>query len=161
MTTDLKVLTAYNLWANSRISNWLCANDSDKLDEECASSFSTIGLTINHIWDAQNFYLSVLKETTMTKEWDKTSLHAIEQLVAQSSEFMLYTSQLNEKALNEPRTIQTKVLSGTFSQAQLIHHTMNHSTFHRGQIITIGHQLNMSKAPATDLFHYLSELKNN
>ncbi|WP_366512826.1 DinB family protein [Kordia sp.] len=31
---------------------------------------------------------------------------------------------------------------------------MNHSTYHRGQIVTMGHQLGFTKAPFTDLFFF-------
>ena len=159
MTNDITTLTNYNLWANLRIADWLQANDSEKLDEPCKSSFPTIGLTINHIWDAQIFYLSILKQIPLSKVWDKTTSKAIEGLVEQSKEFSNYFSQLEPGKLDELRTIQTKFLSGTFTQTQLTQHCMNHSTFHRGQIITMGHQLNLTKAPSTDLLYYLSEIE--
>ncbi|MBB3696475.1 hypothetical protein KMW28_10205 [Flammeovirga yaeyamensis] len=156
--TEIKLLSKYNLWANQRIANWLLSNEANRLDKNCKSSFPTIGLTINHIWDAQIFYLSVVKKIPFNKSWDKSTVTAINGLVEQSIEFDNYTLNLGECELSELRTVKTKNLSGTFSQENLLQHCMNHSTFHRGQIITMGHQLELTKAPSTDLFNFLAEI---
>lgn len=159
--TEIKALTKYNLWANQRIADWLLANEVHQLDESVNSSFPTIGLTINHMWDAQIFYLSVLKQIPFSKNWDKSTVTAIKGLIDQSMEFANYTSSLGIEECNELRTVQTKILSGTFTQSSLIQHCMNHSTFHRAQIITMGHQLELTKAPSTDLFFFLSETEES
>lgn len=39
--------------------------------------------------------------------------------------------------------------------AQIIMHCMNHSTYHRGQIITCMHQLKITEIPQTDFIYYL------
>ena len=159
MTKNTGALTKYNLWANQRIADWLLTNDVNKLDESCSSSFPTIGLTINHILEAQVLYLSILKQVPFVKNWDQTTIKAIERLIEQSKEFSDYSSQLEMKELNDFRNIDFKFLSGAFTQAQLIQHCMNHSTYHRGQIITMGHQLKLTKAPSTDLLFYFNEIE--
>ena len=157
MIKSINTLTAYNLWANKKIAHWLLSNEPEKLIAICKSSFSTVERTVNHMWDAQNFYLSILRQIPFDKNWDGTSKSAISGLVEQSKDFMEYTARLDIIELTEVRTVETKTLSGTFDQYQLIQHCMNHSTFHRGQIITMGHQLELTKAPSTDLFNYLNE----
>jgi len=37
---------------------------------------------------------------------------------------------------------------------------MNHGTFHRGQLVTMGRSLGLTDPPKTDFIHYLRE-KNN
>ena len=40
----------------------------------------------------------------------------------------------------------------------MIHHCMNHSTYHRGQLITLARQLGMrAGVPSTDLLYYSRE----
>lgn len=151
---NIIALTNYNIWANKRIADWLLSNESKVMELNCKSSFTTIAKTINHIWDAQIFYLSILKQVPINKNWDKTTRSSINGLTEQSEEFAQYVSQLDLIEFNEPRTVEVKTLSGTFDQSQLIQHCMNHSTFHRGQIITIGHQLGLNKAPSTDMLFY-------
>ncbi|KXX70571.1 DinB family protein [Flammeovirga sp. SJP92] len=143
----------YNFWANQRIADWLLSNDAELLDKECQSSFHTIGKTINHIWEAQIFYLSLMKEIPFQKEWDDTTLGAINGLVKHSEDFAIYVSQMTEKDGLSIRNVKTRAYSSdnNFTQIQLVQHCMNHSTFHRGQLITMGHQLGLSKAPPTDL----------
>ncbi|WP_315819131.1 DinB family protein [Paraflavitalea speifideaquila] len=36
---------------------------------------------------------------------------------------------------------------------------MNHSTYHRGQVVTIGHQVGLKDAPITDYMFYLLKVK--
>lgn len=153
--------TKYNLWANQRIADWLLTNQLNKLDESCYSSFPTIGLTINHILEAQVLYLSILKQIPFRKDWDENTIKAIERLSEQSKEFSDYSSQLKMNELNDSRNVDFKFLSGAFTQSELIQHCMNHSTYHRGQIITMGHQLRLTKAPSTDFLFYLNKIKKN
>jgi uncharacterized damage-inducible protein DinB len=41
---------------------------------------------------------------------------------------------------------------------EMIHHCMNHSTMHRGQLLTMGRQLGIMKFLPTDFAYYLREL---
>lgn len=150
---EINTLTEYNLWANRRVANWLLGNDVHKLDKLCASSFPTIGLTIKHILDIQIFYLSILQQMPSMNNGRMSSVLAIQELIEQSKEFNDYSSSLGMEELHETRT----ALSVTLRQSSIIHHCMNHSTFHRGQIITMGHQLALTKAPSIDLVFFLME----
>lgn len=158
---DIQNLTRYNLWANKRITKWLLSNDIEKLDASCNSSFSTIGLTVSHIWEGEIFYLSILNQIPFTKKRDNTTAYAIKGLIAHSEKIIQYASQLDISALRVERSVQVKSLSGTFTQSQLIQHCINHSTYHRGQIVTMAHQLQLSKAPSTDLFFYLNLIQKS
>ncbi len=160
---EIKTITSYNLWANQRISNWLLSNEFKKLSQPCDSSFQTIAKTIKHILEAQVLYLSIIQQTPITKNKNDGNfvINDIEKLIEQSKDFSYYSSQLQTKQLNETRKIDFKFLSGNFSQGELILHCMNHSTFHRGQIITIGHQLKLTKAPSTDFLFFLSKLESD
>jgi len=148
---ETNTLTEYNLWANKRVVYWLLDNEFSKLDESCASSFPTIGLTIKHILDIQIFYLSILQQMPTINHGDLSSVSAAQELVEQSKEFNEYVSSLEMEELQETRT----AFSVTLNQSSIIQHCMNHSTFHRGQIITMGHQLELSNAPSTDLVFFL------
>ncbi|MCH2195450.1 hypothetical protein [Kordia sp.] len=102
MVEDIKNLTQYNLWANKRIANWLLSNEASKLDETCASSFSTIELIVNHIWDAEIFYLSTLTQTSFDKKCDSTAIssQAIKGLLEHLKKNVDYASKLGVGELN-------------------------------------------------------------
>jgi uncharacterized damage-inducible protein DinB len=149
---QIKELVHYNLWANKRLIHWLQSNDTALLTKECASSFSTIVATVNHILEGQLFYYCILKEQPLERLWGNSIEEIFNGLIEQSEVFVNYLK--GQKSLNEFRSVKTKNLDGNFHQFELIQHCMNHSTFHRGQIITMGHQLEFKKAPSTDLLFY-------
>jgi len=41
----------------------------------------------------------------------------------------------------------------------MIMHCMNHSTYHRGQIITLLRELGATEIPGTDMIAYIREIK--
>jgi uncharacterized damage-inducible protein DinB len=151
----IEELVNYNLWANKRLINWLKTNDRELLTKECQSSFSNILNTISHILDGQIFYYCVLKEQLFERLWGNSIEETLKGLLEQSEVFANYLK--GQELLNEFRFVRTKNLEGNFHQFELIEHCMNHSTFHRGQIITIGHQLGLNKAPSTDMLFYFIE----
>jgi len=148
----IEELVTYNLWANKRLITWLKENDQKLLTKECRSSFSSILDTLNHLLEGQIFYYCILKEQPLERLWGNTIEEIFEGLREQSEVFVDYVK--SQKSLNELRLVKTKTLNGTFPQFELIQHCMNHSTFHRGQIITIGHQLGLTKAPSTDMLFF-------
>ena len=148
-------LVKYNLWANKRLIAWVEANDQELITKDCQSSFSSILKTIDHILDGQIFYYSALKELPFEKPWDNSLEGSYKGLIEQSIDFLQYVKSLN--TFNDSRLVKSKILDGIFPQFELIQHCMNHSSFHRGQIITIGHQLGLTKAPSTDMLFYFIE----
>ncbi len=151
----IEELVNYNLWANKRLITWLKTNEEGLLTKECQSSFSDILNTVNHILDGQIFYYCALKVQPIERSWGNTIEETLKGLIEQSAVFVDYVK--SQKSLNELRFVKTKFLNGTLPQFELIQHCMNHSTFHRGQIITIGHQLGLTKAPSTDMFFFFIE----
>lgn len=151
-TDEIRELVIYNLWANKRLVHWLKSNKEKLLTRECQSSFTTILDTVNHILDGQIFYYCLLNEQPIERLWGNTVEAILNGLLEQSEAFITYVK--SQKSLNDLRFLKTKTLEGTFTQYELIQHCMNHSTFHRGQLITMGHQLGFSKAPSTDMLFY-------
>lgn len=152
---QIEALTSYNVWANKQIIQWLKSNDQKLITQECPSSFSSILKTLNHIWDGELFYLSAIKKQPIDKTWNGSIEEVYEGLISQSKAFLEYVTTQDVHALEESRSIKIKTIDGVFPQSELIQHCMNHSTFHRGQIITMGHQLGLNKAPSTDMLFYI------
>lgn len=153
--TKIVELVNYNLWANKRLISWLEGNDDKLITKNSQSSFSNILKTIDHILDGQIFYYSALNELPFEKPWDNSLQGIYKGLIEQSNIFLTYVKSQN--TFDNSRLVKTKILDGKFPQFELIQHCMNHSTFHRGQIITIGHQLGLTKAPSTDMLFYFIE----
>lgn len=154
MSNDIKITeqVKFNLWANKRLVSWLETNDEHLITQECPSSFSSILKTLDHLLEGQTYYLSVLMETPADKPHYPSVQSMYTGLVEQSITFLDYVK--SQASLEETRLVDSKFIKGSFPQYELIQHCMNHSTYHRGQIVTMGHQLGLSKAPSTDMLFY-------
>jgi uncharacterized damage-inducible protein DinB len=86
-------------------------------------------------------------------------------MVKMLHDYVRYNVWANERIINYLAEQKDGILDSGMKYHQLrsemIHHCMNHSTYHRGQIITMGKQLNLSKAPSTDLIFYYRLTKVN
>jgi uncharacterized damage-inducible protein DinB len=153
--TKIVELVHYNLWANKRLTSWLAANNDELITKNCQSSFSNILTTLDHILDGQLFYYAALNELPIEKPWGNSLQEIYKGLIAQSIDFLTFVESQN--TFEDSRLVKINTLEGKFPQFEIIQHCMNHSTFHRGQIITIGHQLKLTKAPSTDMLFYFIE----
>jgi uncharacterized damage-inducible protein DinB len=57
--------------------------------------------------------------------------------------------------IDAPETSQAVVEGQDFTVVDMIHHCMNHSTYHRGQLITMGRQAGLADPPRTDFIYYV------
>lgn len=160
----LQQLASYNNWANQRIVETVLSLPGEKCLEEVPSSFKTLQATLLHIWDAESAWwqrLRLQERVEMPgKNFSGNTRDAGEGLVRQSGQWEDWVKQASVISLDhviqyynnkrEPVKIQT---------SQLLLHVFNHSTYHRGQIITQFHQLGYTKVPATDFFLWVKGKK--
>ena len=154
----------YNLWANEKLTAIFKDLDEEKADQFIESSFPSVKKTILHIWDAEVIWLKRLKGE-MPKEFpsisfEGTAIEAIDGLLRTSQDFIDFVESKEEPFFNQTFTVQT-ITSGEYTQKafDMIHHCMNHSTYHRGQLLTMARQLGLKKLPSTDMIFYLRERK--
>ena len=162
--TLVKDSAIYNLWVNRTLVDWLKSKPSVLMDKIVPSSFPSLKETLVHIWDTQRFWLSVLQQVpappSFRMEGFNGSLEEVfEGLVDQSLEMALYIESLEESALTEDVEFDTPWVSGKQARFEFIHHCLNHSTYHRGQLITIGRNVGLTDAPMTDYNFYLLRVK--
>jgi uncharacterized damage-inducible protein DinB len=149
----------YNVWANQTLVDWLRSKPAEVLEKEVASSFPSIAQTITHIWDTERFWFCVLTETPPPPSfrfvaYNGTALEAMEELLKQSNDFAAYIWELSDEAFLETRHLDTPWVQGTLPIYEFIQHVFNHSTYHRGQVITIGRNVDLTDAPMTDYNFY-------
>jgi uncharacterized damage-inducible protein DinB len=158
-----QLYSRYNLWANTRISDYLLQLDPALLDKEIKSSFTSIRKTVLHIWDAEYIWLQRLNGESISNypSKDSTTLPAIDAFLAASETFEIWVNVATEDILKQ-EVSYTNIKGENFSEQALgmVLHCFNHSTFHRGQIITMLRELNCN-APilSTDLITFLREEK--
>ncbi len=152
----------YNIWANKAIADFLDGKDNNLVDKEIISSFSSMRKTIFHIADGQYIWLSRLKGISPT-EWPSKNMkpeEAIASLMNTSTAYALHCEGKPDSFWNE--VITFRAMDGTEykeSVGNITMHLMNHSSFHRGQLLTMFRQVGFEgKMPRTDLIAYLREL---
>lgn len=164
MREYLLQLTHYNLWANQLIAN-VIPKDKLLFIKELKSSFPSVEKTILHIWDAQDIWLARLEDRPIS-DWSSSNLkHKDSQSICGGlNHSSLKFFQFVDKQLPSFATkiISYKNMKGEEYQSttqEIIAHCMNHSTFHRGQLVTMLRELGIEKFSSTDMISYFRQLK--
>jgi uncharacterized damage-inducible protein DinB len=148
----MKNYTNYNLWANSTLISWLKTKPGAVLEQEVPSSFSSIRLTLLHIWQTERYWLSIIKkeEPITYSAFEGTIQDVFSELLKTSGELASYVNTMTNENVLEKTLIKSPWFQSDFSNFEYIMHFANHSTYHRGQVITIGRNLGFTDAPMTD-----------
>lgn len=151
---------SYNEWANKTLVNWLKTKPAGVMDKFVPSSFPSLKETLVHIWDTQRFWLSVMQQVPPPPSFRQNGFHGsleevFSEIVKHSEDFTSYVNSLSEAQLAETVHLKTPWFEANRSRFEYIHHTMNHSTYHRGQVVTIGRHVGLTDAPMTDFNYYL------
>ncbi len=149
----------YNLWANSKLTELLVTIDDERLNQPIISSFKSIRETVYHIWDAETIWLERLSNNEISS-WPPSKIYNLEtplNILINSSENLL---KLIENASPNFLEIQTSYKDSKGNQystnnEEILHHVFNHSTLHRGQIITMLRQIGITQIPSTDFITYI------
>jgi uncharacterized damage-inducible protein DinB len=165
MVVLLRYLAKYNQWANEHIISWYLSLNDEQREMKLVSSFQTIKDTILHIAGAEKIWYDRLIKIE-SPQWLPTSFSGDhEELIylwRQSSKSLVsYTESLEDNKLLE--VLKYNRLNGQEFYQPIYHilsHVFNHSTFHRGQIITMLRQTGFSDITSTDLINYFNEFDN-
>jgi uncharacterized damage-inducible protein DinB len=150
----------YNKWANELLLSIIDKEINDELlDKEIISSFPSLRKTVYHVWGAEDIWLRRLNNESLVdwpaKNFKGTFSEAKEIMLKNDDAFIKYVETLSNEKLSEMFTyknIEGKTFTNPVSES--IHHCMNHSTYHRGQIVTMMRQLGLRIIPSTDYISY-------
>lgn len=155
-----------NLWSNTRITDKLSAVDPEIWVREHKSSFKSIRETLLHIADAQAVWHSRLHGTSPTKwpsaDFSGTNEEAANRLLISSEAFVTHVSAMNDEDLLATCTFNT--IAGqqvSMKVHDVLLHCMNHSTFHRGQIVNMLRASGVDEIPPTDYLVYVRSNAGN
>jgi len=151
----LEQYAAYNLWANQRLTSRILELPEAVHIQETASSFKTLYGTVMHMWDAESIW------------WQRLKMHDV--ITPPSIHFKGSTLDLSNGYLHQNKLWESWVVQATmpalehvfhyqnskkekFRQPvfEMLAHLFNHSTYHRGQLVTMLRQLEVTSIPATD-----------
>lgn len=149
---------AYDFWANSLFVRRLDREPSELLDSEVPSSFSSLRQTVLHMRNAEHVWLSRIIGGPLN--WPAEADEAVGTLLKHSVLLRDHVAALTDRDLE--RVVSYKDLKGREHHNavwQMLMHCFNHSTYHRGQLVTIMRHLGMDEIPASDMIVYFRSLK--
>lgn len=155
----------YNLWVNTRLVELFKTTDDDIVSHTITSSFPSIRDTLIHLWDVEVLWLSRLRGVSPTsfpsENFKGTNEEVYKMLISISIEFVHFIENQSNDFFDKTLTFNILSAKGDFHQksTDMIHHCMNHQTFHRGQIITMARQLGITQFPRTDFIIFKREME--
>jgi len=147
----------YNLWVNQQFVNWLSPKSDELLYAEVPSSFSTIMKTLDHIWSTEEYWFSVISETVPTEKKAENELsrdQIFEGLLNASAKLKQFIHSLSEEDLVKEVKITNPWFECELPISEYLIQVINHGTYHRGQIVTMGRNIGITDASNTDYNFY-------
>lgn len=151
----------YNFWANERLTSWLMTLPQNILYQQLGSSFGTIDRTLQHILSAQIYWHALLSNGQINEFnrpfREEVFTEVISDLMINSQALVNDFSTFNDQQLIE----RIQASDSAQSRYEYLLHVVNHSSYHRGQIVTMCRALNITEEiPVTDYDAYLWWIEN-
>ncbi|TDQ25433.1 DinB family protein [Tenacibaculum caenipelagi] len=150
--------TDYNFWNTQKFTKWLSTKPDEILTKEVPSSFSTILKTIKHISDTEEYWYSILAEEPKTNNEQKVEDLSTEQIMdgwlKSSQRLSELIHSFSEKDLMKLVKIESPWFQCELPKYEYLMQVINHGTYHRGQIVTIGRNVGITDATNTDYNFY-------
>ena len=159
----LQEYATYNLLANQKITQTILGMEETLHQQTVISSFPNLHATILHMWDAESIWFQRVKLQEHTVKpsvaFNPDMKETVNGLIQQSTQWKELIDGITELKLRHVFEYKTSHKE-TVKQPlyRVVHHVFNHSTYHRGQLVTIMRQLGEKKIPVTDFIH-LSKAK--
>ncbi len=156
---EVKLLHAYNAWANNRVLGALASVPEKEYTQDLKSSHGSIHGTMVHIVAAEKLWQSRWHGTpdaALLSTDDVPSLPVLKSLweeVGRSTARFIGT--MTDRKLAE--TFQVNSLAAgpvTLTYWQSLQHIVDHSSYHRGQIVALLRQLGVTPPTTSMLLFY-------
>lgn len=154
-------LFEYNVWANERLLACCGELSPDEWSRDLGGSFPTLLEVVAHVVGGEWIWLRRWKgeNPASPPDWfsDPSPTGLVDALEQVEAERLRFLRSLSPEDLE--RDVHHTLLdgsSGALPLSILLRHTMNHSTYHRGQIAAMLRRLDRTP-PATDLLVYAME----
>jgi uncharacterized damage-inducible protein DinB len=158
---EIRELYEYNRWANGRILDAAAALSPEQFSQDLGSSFASVRGTLAHILTAEWVWLARWRGTSPTgppSSWDLSTFEALRDRWREvERDQQAFIDGLTEEAVRQ--TIAYRDTQGTgFANPlwQMLRHVVNHSTYHRGQVVTMLRQVG-AEPVSTDLIRFYRE----
>lgn len=152
-------LAAYNSWANNKVISWLEQIDAGQWTKISISSFSSIESTVLHIASAEkiwiNFWNNKKDAVYLSTEFNGSKEELIQIWKKASTGLEQIFDQFPEEDYRKLVTFRyPRGGEGQMEFWQTFSHIINHSTYHRGQLVSLLRQSDFTELSSIDLATY-------
>ncbi len=149
----------YNVWANHQIVDYLQKLQDEQISQEIMNSFPSIRLTLLHNIGAEHIWMERLEgklpTSFLTDNFEGSNSEMFELMMQTSKNFVKSIENEADTFFEKMFTYKTMAYGDTTQTAyDMIHHCMNHSTYHRGQVMMMLRQLGYTDPPHLDFMLY-------
>lgn len=150
----IQELYEYNRWANARTLDAASKLTADEFTKDLRSSYRSVRDTLTHVMSAEWIWLMRWKGISPKAMLAPSDFPTISLLRARWAEVEReqaeFVSSVTDKDLDTMIAyVNMKGERWTYPLWQMMHHVVNHSTYHRGQVTTMLRQLG-AEPVATD-----------
>jgi uncharacterized damage-inducible protein DinB len=156
-------LSDYNIWANNSVCNWLEKITDEQWNQPVISSFKSIQETVLHICGAEHVWVERMNGdpvgTWIPQTFKGSKEDHIALLKKTSGAIKNFVLGFDEKNLTAK--LFFKRLNGEenlMPYYQILAHVINHSGYHRGQLVTLLRQVGFTNLSSTDLSVFYKQL---
>jgi uncharacterized damage-inducible protein DinB len=152
-------IAKYNQWANQKFIDWMLVLSDGPWNQPLISSFPSIAETVLHIVGAEKVWydrlMKVENPVWLPFTFKGGKAETLDSWKHSSGLLIEHIEHLTDENLSE--MIAYKRINGeAFSQPvfEILSHVFNHSTYHRGQLVTLLRQVGFTDISSTDLLQY-------
>lgn len=152
-------LSEYNIWANAIVCNWLDQITDEQWKHPVVSSFNSVQETVLHLISAEKVWLERLNNTEniswLASTYNGSKQEHIDLWKKVSEGLKTFIENFDEQ--NIASKLGFKRLNGeaySMPHHEIFAHVFNHSTFHRGQLVTMFRQVGFTNVQSTDLLNF-------
>ena len=142
----------YNQWANKAISKWLQEQKAELMYRTVLSGFPSLNKMLHHLMEAEVYYFSLLAGVEARYYKNLSTEEILVQLSEVNEQLFQWYFQEKPEVVSSIVSIKRSPFEERYTVASLITHLVNHSTYHRGQLVAMRHQLGISTSPKTDYY---------
>jgi uncharacterized damage-inducible protein DinB len=157
-------LSEFNIWANDRVCSWLDKISDEQWKQPLVSSFNSIYETILHVANAEKTWAERLEKKSNSEMLSTTFKGSKTELLVTwkelSRNFKKLIEEMPEDQFQQKLLYKnSKGIEYNEPYYQLLAHVFNHSTYHRGQVVTMLRQVGFTDVNSTDMTTYF-RIKN-
>ncbi|MDZ4707855.1 MAG: DinB family protein [Saprospiraceae bacterium] len=158
-------LADYNIWANKEAILWLENISPEQWAQPVVSSFGSIEATVFHLTGAEKLWrerlVKIQSPSFLSTELRVTKAELLGLWMEASVLLREAVFQFDPEQLND--VFGFRRLNGDYMELayyQALAHIFNHSTYHRGQLLTLLKQVGYQKITSTDMLFFFKKSHN-